>query len=123
MTQSRPSRPHDHGKPYAEQDLGEVDPAPFTQRLAPDGVGAVVSGTCPRCHGRTETVFPWATPGTGVKGPLSRLLGGARSAPGAGSGPGPLTSEVHFCECGHAHPQSPPDTSYRGCGASWRIRR
>ncbi|MEY9993122.1 hypothetical protein ABIE67_005154 [Streptomyces sp. V4I8] len=112
-------RRHDHAKPYAEQDLGEVDATPFAQRPTPDGTGVVVAGTCPRCHGRTETLFPWGMPGTGSKGVLNLILG-RDPAPGPED---PLSHEVHFCECGHPHPQCPPDTSYRGCGASWRIRR
>lgn len=119
MTQSRP---HDHGLAYAEEDLGEVDPGPFTQRAEPDEAGVLVSGTCPRCHGRTKTLFRWGVPGTGGKGLLDRLRGGPSSG-AAATAPDPLSDEVHFCECGHAHPQCPPDTSYRGCGASWRISR
>ncbi|MFD7838982.1 hypothetical protein [Streptomyces sp. NPDC059761] len=113
-------RSHDHGLVYAEVDLGEVDAAQFGQRTAPDGTGVVVTGTCPRCHGRTESPFPWGMPGTGTKGAVSRLLGGL--APGREAGePDPLSEETHYCECGHAHPGCPPDTSYRGCGAGWRI--
>jgi hypothetical protein len=115
-------RSHDHSKPYVEQDLGEIDSALFTQQPAEDGKGMIVAGTCPRCYGRTETMFPWARPGTGVKGALDRLLG-----TGAGrktmAAPEPLFEEVHFCECGHAHPQAPPDTAFLGCGAIWRISR
>lgn len=117
----RPPR-HDHDLVYAERDLGQVDPAPFTQAPAADGSGVLVAGVCPRCHGRTATLFPWGMPGTGSKGVLSRLLGGTRTPTGTPAPADPLTREVHFCECGHAHPQSPPDTSFRGCGASWRVR-
>ncbi|MEU7600550.1 hypothetical protein AB0B78_07425 [Streptomyces sp. NPDC040724] len=117
-----PGRSHDHGLAYAEEHLGEVDPALFSRRTAPGGTGVVVSGTCPRCHGRTESPFPWAMPGTGTKGVLGRLLGTATADP-APAEPDPLFEETHFCECGHAHPQCPPDTWYRGCGASWRVRR
>ncbi|MFF4038017.1 hypothetical protein [Streptomyces sp. NPDC001816] len=113
---------HDHGKPYADEDLGEVDGALFTQQPAPEGRGVIVAGTCPRCHGPTRTLFPWARPGTGSKGVLTLLFGSGQT-PRAEGEPGPLLTEVHLCECGHAHPQCPPDTSYVGCGASWRIRR
>lgn len=109
---------HDHGLVYAERDLGLLAPGTFTQAPAADGSGVLVSGVCPRCHGGTATLYPWAMPGTGSKGVLSRLLGG--TAPAADP-TDPLTGEVHFCECGHAHPQSPPDTYFRGCGASWRV--
>lgn len=115
------SRMHNHSLAYAEEDFGEIDAALFTQRVAPGDSGVVVAGSCPRCHGRTETTFPWGMPGTGGKGAWSRLLGTQPAARPA-AGLDPLSAEVHFCECGHAHPQSPPDTSYRGCGASWRIR-
>lgn len=115
-------RPHDHSLAYAEEDLGEVDPVHFTQRAAPDGTGVLVSGTCPRCHGRTQTLFPWAIPGTGGKGLLD-LVRGRRPTRASATAPDPLSEEVHFCECGHAHPQGPPDTRYHGCGASWRMSR
>lgn len=113
---------HDHSAPYADEDLGEVDATLFTQLPAPDGQGVIVAGTCPRCHGPNRTLFPWARPGTGSKGALS-LLFGRGTTRRAEDGPDPLVAEVHLCECGHAHPQCPPDTSYLGCGASWRIRR
>ena len=113
---------HDHNMPYADEDLGEIDAALFTQQLAPDGQGVIVAGRCPRCHGITRTLFPWARPGTGAKGVLS-LLFGRGTTRRAEDQPGPLLSEVHLCECGHFHPQCPPDTSFVGCGASWRIRR
>ncbi|WP_416519522.1 hypothetical protein [Streptomyces achromogenes] len=118
---TRPGQ-HEHGVPYAEVDAGDVDASLFTQEPAPDGSGVIVSGRCPRCHGTTRTLFPWARPGTGSKGALGRLLGRG-TASGAEDGPEPLLAEVHLCECGHAHPQCPPDTLYVGCGASWRIRR
>ncbi|XKK39784.1 hypothetical protein HFP72_02640 [Nocardiopsis sp. ARC36] len=35
--------------------------------------------------------------------------------------PGPLLTEVHFCECGYAHPGLPPDSVIIGCGAKWRV--
>ncbi len=113
---------HDHSLAYAEEDLGEIDAASFSRRAAPGDAGVLVTGACPRCHGRTQTLFPWGMPGTGGKGVLRRLLGaGPAARPAAGADP--LVDEVHFCECGHAHPLSPADTSYRGCGASWRLGR
>ena len=115
------TRRHDHGMPYAEEDLGEVGAGAFTQRAAPDGRGVVVAGVCPRCHGATSTLFPWARPGTGSKGALSLLLGRGTTQR-TDQAPEPLLAEVHLCECGHAHPHGPPDLSYVGCGASWRIR-
>jgi hypothetical protein len=113
---------HDHSMPYADEDVGEISASLFTQQPAPDGRGVIVAGACPRCHGKTSTLFPWARPGTGTKGGLSLLFGRGETRRAEG-GPEPLLAEVHLCECGHAHPQCPPDTSYIGCGASWRIRR
>lgn len=113
---------HEHGVPYADEDLGEVDATLFTQQPAPGGEGVVIAGTCPRCHGATRTLFPWGRPGTGTKGAL-RLLFGRGATQRAESGSEPLLAEVHFCECGHAHPHGPPDTSFLGCGALWRLRR
>ncbi len=84
---------HDHGVPFADEDLGEIDAALFTRQSSPDGEGVVVSGTCPRCHGATGTLFPWGRPGTGTKGALSLLFGrgttqraegGAETRPGGG---------------------------------------
>ncbi|MEX0168263.1 hypothetical protein [Streptomyces sp. LMG1-1-1.1] len=118
---SSPARSHDHATVYAEEDLGEVDSALFTRRTVP-GTGVVVAGTCPRCHGRTESLFAWALPGTGTKGVLGRLLRNPDPSARGAAEPDPLTDETHFCECGHAHPACPPDTSFRGCGASWRVR-
>ncbi|MFI1064543.1 hypothetical protein ACH4TC_21960 [Streptomyces spororaveus] len=122
MTRTPPGRSHDHGMAYVEEDLGEVDATPFTRRTAPGGAAVIVSGTCPRCHGRTESPFPLAMPGTGTKGVLNRLRRTA-TADRVSAEPDPLFYETHFCECGHAHPQCPPDTSFRGCGASWRVLR
>jgi hypothetical protein len=113
---------HDHRMPYADEDLGEVDASLFTQEPAPDGGGVIVAGTCPRCHGATRTLFPWARPGTGTKGGLSLLFGRGMTRR-AEDGSEPLLAEVHLCECGHAHPHVPPDTRFLGCGAIWRIRR
>ncbi|MFD7897535.1 hypothetical protein [Streptomyces sp. NPDC059743] len=115
MTQQQP---HDHDKPYSEEDLGELDAPAFTQRPSPDGGGLTVTGTCPRCRGRTETEFRRGLPGTGSKGLFDRLT---RRSPSV-TEPEPLIGEVHFCACGHAHPQMPTDALFIGCGASWRIR-
>ncbi len=110
--------PHAFDKPYAEEDLGPLDRTDFDQRPTPDGRGVMVSGACPRCHGRTETEIRRGIPGIGGKG-LVDLLIGRRSA---AVEPEPLVGEVHFCECGHAHPELPPDSLFLGCGASWRLR-
>lgn len=115
MTQPQP---HDHNKPYSEVDLGKLDAPAFTQRSSPEGGGLIVGGLCPGCHGRTETEFRRGTPGTGSKGVLDWLT---RQGPSV-TEPEPLVGEVHFCECGHAHPQMPADALFIGCGASWRIQ-
>lgn len=113
---------HDHGMPYADEDLGEIDAALFTQQPAPDGGGVIVAGTCPRCHGATRTLFPWARPGTGTKGGVGLLFTAGRTRRAKGE-PEPLLAEVHLCECGHAHPHAPSDTPFLGCGAMWKVRR
>ncbi|MFE7190889.1 hypothetical protein [Kitasatospora sp. NPDC057541] len=109
---------HAHHLPYAEDDLGDVDGSSFSQTVAPDRRSAVVTGPCPRCHGRTATEFRRGNPGTGTKGLFDRLTGRSGTAQ---PDPEPLHAEVHFCECGHGHPQMPADVHFVGCGASWRI--
>lgn len=113
---------HDHDKPYAEDDLGEVAATDFTQQPAPNG-GVIVAGTCPRCHGRTRTEFQRGLPGTGSKGLFDWLSGGGRHSSAETAEEDPLATEVHFCECGHVHPLQPADAAFLGCGASWRLRR
>ncbi|MEU6235938.1 hypothetical protein [Kitasatospora sp. NPDC047058] len=114
-----PSAPaHEHALAYAEDDLGETPAAGFSQQPSPDGRAVVVEGTCPRCHGHTVTRFPLGLPGTGTKGLFDVLTGRGAAA----ADEDPLAGEVHFCECGHAHPQLPADAVFVGCGASWRIK-
>ncbi|MFF9769463.1 hypothetical protein ACIGXF_17625 [Streptomyces sp. NPDC053086] len=115
MTQA-PARAHDFSTVYAEEDLGPTT-APFTRRRSPAGDAIVVEGACPRCHGSTRTEYRHGLPGTGTKGLLSWLAG--RTAP-PGDDAEALAREVYFCECGHPHPNLPPDAP-AGCGASWRI--
>lgn len=117
---TEPSVPsHDFTTVYAEQDVGLAG-TPFTRRAPGDGGGVVVEGNCPRCHGRTVTEFRHGLPGTGTKGLLTWLTGG-HPAPRAQDDDA-LTLEVHYCECGHPHPNLPPDAAFIGCGASWRIQ-
>ncbi|MEU3828787.1 hypothetical protein [Streptomyces sp. SID161] len=111
-----PAPTHDFTAVYAEEDLGPAT-APFTCRPAPAGNGIVVEGECPRCHGRTRTEYRHGLPGTGTKGLLSWLAG---RSPAPEDDARALVREVHFCECGHPHPNLPPDAP-AGCGASWRI--
>ncbi|WP_405007080.1 hypothetical protein OHV13_26055 [Kitasatospora purpeofusca] len=110
---------HDHDLPYDPKDLGEVDGASFSQSAAPDGRSVRVTGTCPRCHGGTGREYRRGNPGTGTKGLFDRLSG--RSGGTARPESDPLHDEVHFCECGHGHPQMPAEVHFVGCGASWRI--
>ncbi|MFG2131292.1 hypothetical protein ACGFNV_26205 [Streptomyces sp. NPDC048751] len=117
MTES-PARGHDFAVDYAEEDMGRAS-APFTQWSAPDGHGVVVEGDCPRCHGRTRTEYRHGVPGTGTKG-LRSWLTGRHPVPAEDAHA--LLDEVHFCECGHPHPNLPPDAPFTGCGASWRVR-
>jgi hypothetical protein len=103
---------------YVEEDCGLIGGG-FTERTATDGAGVIVEGNCPRCLGRTASEFRRGVPGTGTKG--------LRSWFGLATGPAPapprdvLHDEVHFCECGHRHPDMPGDTVFIGCGASWRV--
>ncbi|MFD7613127.1 hypothetical protein [Streptomyces sp. NPDC059828] len=114
--------PHDFAAVYAERDLGEVN-LPFVQRASPDGRGYLVQGCCPRCHGETTTEYRRGIPGAGTKGPLSRLNGRqATQSSAVAAGADLVGGEVHFCECGHAHPSMPAHAVFVGCGASWRIR-
>lgn len=115
MTQP-PAPTHDFTTAYREEELGPTT-VPFTRRTAPDGHGVVVEGTCPRCRGRTATEYRYGPPGTGTKG-LWTWLSGAGEQPADDAAV--LVAEVHFCECGHPHPDLPADAPV-GCGASWRI--
>ncbi|MEU3777008.1 hypothetical protein AB0F11_28160 [Streptomyces sp. NPDC032472] len=110
--------PHDVSLAYAETSLGDVAAGGFTTTPDPGGNSTTLSGTCPRCAGATVTVYRYGMPGLGTKG-LRSWLGGARSR--SAESEGPLRSEVHFCECGHAHPGLPAEAVFIGCGASWRI--
>ncbi|MDX3381614.1 MULTISPECIES: hypothetical protein [Streptomyces] len=104
---------HDHDTPYAETDTGPA-PTPFTHHTSPDGETLTLRGTCPRCQGPTASHYAYGLPGTGTKG-----LFGRRTPP-----PTPesaLLQEIHYCECGHPHPQLPPDVPFIGCGASWTV--
>ncbi|MET8447559.1 hypothetical protein [Streptomyces sp. NPDC005209] len=115
MTQ-HPTPSHDFAAAYAEDDLGTA-PTPFTRRASADGHGVIVEGNCPRCHGRTTTEYRHGLPGTGTKGLLSWLAGSTGKPRDDAA---VLVQEVHFCECGHPHPNLPADAP-AGCGASWRI--
>lgn len=120
MTEA-PGRAHDFDVTYAEQHLGDTT-APFTGRASADGLGVVVEGACPRCHGGTASEYRYGLPGTGTKGLWPRRSGGAEGAGAPGSVAATLSRETHFCECGHPHPQLPGTAAFVGCGASWRVR-
>ncbi|QNP73748.1 hypothetical protein IAG44_32670 [Streptomyces roseirectus] len=102
--------PHDHNIPYAETYIGPTA-TPFTHHT--DGRTLTLRGICPTCQGVTTSEYAYGIPGTGTKGIFSR------------SQPDPpetqLLAEFHYCECGHAHPQLPPDAPFIGCGASWKV--
>lgn len=112
-----PHTGHDFALDYAEEDMGRAA-APFTRRSSADGHGIVVEGSCPRCHGSTATEHRHGVPGTGTKGLRAWLT----SRPPAPEQSDALLDEVHFCECGHPHPNLPPDAPFTGCGASWRVQ-
>jgi len=117
-----PAMSHDFDAAYADRHMGETAAA-FTGRTSADGLGVVVEGDCPRCHGRTVTEYRHGLPGTGSKGLWSWLSGAADDvSPASGSVAATLVQETHFCECGHPHPQLPGDAAFVGCGASWRVR-
>ncbi|HEY8983103.1 MAG TPA: hypothetical protein VIU15_26430 [Streptomyces sp.] len=103
---------HTHDTPYAETHLGDTA-TPFTHHPSPDGDSLTLQGTCPRCQGPTTSQYAYGLPGTGTKGIFSR-----RQTPTPES---TLLQEVHYCECGHPHPQLPPDVPFIGCGASWTL--
>ncbi len=118
MTDPAPAA-HEVSLAYSETSLGDVDGIGFTTTPGLEGNGTALSGMCPRCAGPTVTVFRYGMPGLGTKG-LLRWLGGVRSR--AAEPTEPLHAEVHFCECGHAHPGLPADAVFIGCGASWRLK-
>ncbi|MFI5529532.1 hypothetical protein ACIA8O_13440 [Kitasatospora sp. NPDC051853] len=100
---------HDFTTPYVEQRLPDVPGADYTR--TEDDQGVRVVGPCPRCQGRTETVWGHGLAGTGTKAIFRRN----RSAP---VDPVP---EVHYCECGYPHPGMAANAPFTGCGASWEI--
>ncbi|MFF9522402.1 hypothetical protein ACF1DV_10570 [Streptomyces achromogenes] len=104
---------------YEEEDMGLVA-VPFTVTPSTDGHGIVVTGACPRCHGRTSTEYRHGAPGTGTKG-LRSWLTGRHPAPDVNADAALLRRELHFCECGHPHAGLPQDAPFIGCGASWRV--
>ncbi|MFF3331972.1 hypothetical protein ACFYWX_20815 [Streptomyces sp. NPDC002888] len=118
MSESPPA-PHDFGTAYVETYVG-VATGVFVRQTVDDGPGLRVEGTCPRCHGRTASEYRYGLPGTGTKGLLDRMRGGPPAAP-QGDADDALLREVHFCECGHPHPELPADAPFVGCGASWRV--
>ena len=105
---------HDFELPYHEHYLGEVE-AEFTQGFDDASRAITVEGRCPRCHGHTASEYSWGTPGTGTKG----LFPLRRRQPEV---PDLLHEGEHFCECGYPHPDEPAEPTYRGCGASWRVK-
>ncbi|MFF5480625.1 hypothetical protein ACFY5C_25250 [Streptomyces sp. NPDC012935] len=113
-----PCRSHDFSAGYAETYLG-VTTAVFARRAAADRQSVLVEGVCPRCHGDTATEYRHGVPGTGTKGVLDRLRQARRPSPQDEDAV--LLAEVHFCECGHPHPDLPADAPWVGCGASWRV--
>ncbi|WP_157167141.1 hypothetical protein [Streptomyces typhae] len=112
---------HDFEIVYAEQDV-DAATVSFTGRASADGLGVVVTGDCPRCHGSTASEYRYGLPGTGTKGLWSKLTGTARTEPDPGSVTETLRQETYFCECGHPHPQLPGNAVFVGCGASWQVR-
>jgi hypothetical protein len=99
----------DHHRPigFAE---AEIPAGPsFEVTVAPDAKSVTVSGVCPACGGRTVTVIPSGY-GYGHKGP--RRSGRPVAVPG---------EVTVFCECGHVHPDRPPDALDAGCGRFWVV--
>ncbi|MFF7165749.1 hypothetical protein ACFZBP_31005 [Streptomyces sp. NPDC008086] len=110
---------HDFNATYLESYLG-VAPNGFVRLTAEDGEGLRVQGTCPRCHGDTASEYRYGVPGTGTKGLFSALRR-TPVAPTQDDTHSLILREVHFCECGHPHPDLPADAPFVGCGASWRV--
>ncbi|WP_230196429.1 hypothetical protein [Streptomyces coriariae] len=109
---------HDHGTPYRETYMGVVGDV-FVRRAAEGGPGLRIEGTCPRCRGGTVSEYPYGLAGTGTKELFPRWR---RTEPApAQSEEAALLHEVHYCECGHPHPELPADVPFVGCGASWRV--
>ncbi|MET7611004.1 hypothetical protein ABZX97_07830 [Streptomyces seoulensis] len=95
-------------------------PNVFMRHRTEDQQGVRIEGTCPRCHGNTASEYRFGTPGTGTKG-LADLLRGVRPSREEEVESGALLREVHFCECGHPHPELPVNAPFIGCGASWQV--
>ncbi|MGW0760597.1 hypothetical protein ACWD1Y_29635 [Streptomyces sp. NPDC002814] len=121
----QPPRSHDFDAEYAVTDVGRTT-FPFTWRDSDDGLGVVVEGHCPRCHGRTRREIRRIVPGTGTKGAPSvpswlRLRRNREAATDQAMDQEVLLDERYFCACGHPHPNRPSDghAGRVGCGASW----
>ncbi|MET9915522.1 hypothetical protein ABZZ04_00310 [Streptomyces sp. NPDC006435] len=84
-------------------------PAAYTAGLLiePTGDGAVLTGTCPRCH--CATVYTWTR---SVVRSAPRVV--RSGTPGTGLVPVPV-----LCVCRTEHPGRPGDEE--GCGAYWNI--
>ncbi|MFE0535539.1 hypothetical protein ACFW20_16100 [Streptomyces nigra] len=118
MTEA-PLAGHNFDAAYRETYVG-VAPDAFVRLGAEDNEGLRIQGTCPRCHGDTASEYRYGVPGTGTKGLLS-LLRGKPDVPSQDDAQALVLREVHFCECGHPHPDLPVDAPFVGCGASWRL--
>ncbi|MFI5799406.1 hypothetical protein [Streptomyces sp. NPDC051677] len=111
---------HDHGTAYLETYVG-LATGVFVRRAAEGGPGLRIEGTCPRCQGGTVSEYPYGLAGTGAKGIFSRRRGTDPASAQAQSEEAALLREVHYCECGHPHPDLPAEAPFVGCGASWRV--
>ncbi|MEH0582019.1 MULTISPECIES: hypothetical protein [Streptomyces] len=111
---------HDHGTAYLETYVGVVTGV-FVRRAAEGGPGLRIEGTCPRCQGGTVSEYPYGLAGTGAKGGFSWRRGTDPTQAQAQSEEAALLREVHYCECGHPHPDLPAEAPFVGCGASWRV--
>ncbi|MGY0022674.1 hypothetical protein ACVHNB_27415 [Streptomyces sp. YJ-C3] len=114
-----PAASHAFDTTYAEEYLGTTTTR-FRGRPTADGLGIVLEGACPRCHGKTRTEYRHGVPGTGTKGVLSWLRG-EQPGPEFAADVTALLEESHYCECRHPHPLMPGDAAFVGCGASWRV--
>jgi hypothetical protein len=71
-----------------------------------------ISGVCPGCRGRTESV--WTLGSGGHKGIFRGSVAKVRDRI-------PDRTRLINCDCGHAHANRPDAAPFLGCGAHWLI--
>jgi hypothetical protein len=104
-----PARTIDHHRPINFAEVEMPPDSSFEVAFATNKKSVTISGICPACGGQTVTTIPSGY-GYGLKGP-SHSSRQVVMPPQA----------TVFCECGHAHPDRPPEALDVGCGRFWTV--